>query len=326
MFHALHSAFPDAEIAWVVQGEYAGLLEGLDGLSRVFRFDRGGGLAGLVRLWRELRSFAPEISVDAQGNLKSALVTLLGGAPRRVGYARADWQEKLGALSANERAEPSSQAHLVGRVRDLARHIAPTGEFRTSIGLAPGEIRVGRTRLAELLPGTSAPILLHLSSPEDTRGWPLDHWEELTRELLLGGERVLLLSGPGEEAAGRELRARLGEEIPGLTHWIGQKGLRELAAVFAAAGELGGTLIACDSGPMHLAWSSGLRVLVLEGPQTAGRTGPWPPKDGPHRELRAFDSPPCAPCIARRCSHARGPVCMNDLRPSQVLETIRALP
>jgi ADP-heptose:LPS heptosyltransferase len=71
---------------------------------------------------------------------------------------------------------------------------------------------------------------------------------------------------------------------------------------------------------MHLAAAVGLPVLVLEGPQDAARTGPWPPPDAesPHRVVRAADEPRCAPCFARRCTHAAGPVCMIGLDPARV--------
>src|SRR4029079_13240098 len=34
--------------------------------------------------------------------------------------------------------------------------------------------------------------------------------------------------------------------------------------------------------------------------------------------VRAEDEPPCAPCLARRCTHAQGPVCMEGIRPEAV--------
>lgn len=326
MLHALHDAYPSAEIGWVVQREYAELLAPLPGLSQVFPFDRRGGLGGLLRLRRVLRGFRPELCVDAQGNLKSALVDWLTGAPRRVGFARSEWQEALGSVAVPERALPSGAAHLVARVRHLASHVAPEGLFETGLALTPEELRAGDERLDTSLHSASAPILLHLSSPGDTRGWPLEHWEELARRLLRAGRPVLCLSGPAEEREGRELASRLeGAVARGtLAHWIGQKGLRQLAGLFGAAARRGGRLIACDSGPMHLAWAAGLAVSVLEGPQSAERTGPWPPRGGAHEELRAPTSPPCAPCIARRCTHPEGPVCLRDLRPEHVLASLRA--
>ena len=70
LFHALRAAQPEAQIAWAVQAEFASLLEGLPGLTRVIRFQRDEGLRAWGRLWRELRSFGADWTIDAQGNAK----------------------------------------------------------------------------------------------------------------------------------------------------------------------------------------------------------------------------------------------------------------
>ena len=44
VFHALHEAYPAAEIGWAVQPEFAGLLEGLPGIERIFRFESDGAV------------------------------------------------------------------------------------------------------------------------------------------------------------------------------------------------------------------------------------------------------------------------------------------
>src|SRR5262249_19112540 len=97
VFHALHAAYPRAEIGWAIQPAFAGLLEGLPGLARVLVFERRGGLAAWLALRRELARFRPDWTVDAQGNAKSGAVAWLSRAPRRVAPARADWQEPWAA-------------------------------------------------------------------------------------------------------------------------------------------------------------------------------------------------------------------------------------
>jgi heptosyltransferase-2 len=164
-------------------------------------------------------------------------------------------------------------------------------------------------------------VLLHLSSLGDTRSWPAARWLELARTLEREGRGALLISGPAEAELGRALARELGTTALA-SHWIEQRGLRELAAAFAAAGRRGLTLVACDSGPMHLAAAHGLAVLALEGPQDAARTGPWPPER--HAVLRSPSAPPCAPCLARRCRHAEGPVCMSTIGAGEVLAALAA--
>ena len=41
LFHALREARPDARIAWAVEPEFAGLLDGLPGLERTIRSSAG---------------------------------------------------------------------------------------------------------------------------------------------------------------------------------------------------------------------------------------------------------------------------------------------
>jgi len=296
VFHALHEAFPRAEIAWAVQKEFAGLLRGLPGLDRILEFER---------------------------------ITLASGGGRRVGLARGDWRESLGALAVNEKipACAPDRAHVVDRTQALVRYLAPGAAFppRSDAGLAPVELARGEALLDEHAPrleGARRAVALHLSSVEDVRGWPLERWEELIRALRSAGHGCLVLSGPNEVREGRALAERLPDD-PGIRHWIGQKDLRDLAAAFTAAAGRRWKMVTCDSGPMHLAWASGLHVVVLEGPQDGGRTGPWPARGaGPHRIVRSSEPPPCAPCHARSCTFRAGPVCMSAITAEDVLAAL----
>ncbi len=327
VFHALHEAYPRAEIAWAVQPEYADLLRGLPGLARISLFARREGARAWPRLARELSSFRPDLVVDAQGNAKSAAVSLLARSARRAAPARADWQEPWAAWLANDRSPPLApgERHAMQRMERLARHLAPACllPLRTDAGLSAQERARGESLLAEHLPEPgAATTLVLLSSPRDVRGWPLERWQELCLALRRSGRAVLVLSGPAQEGAGRELARRLSGD-GGRAHWVGQRGLRELAAVFEAAARRGLGCIACDSGPLHLAAACGLAVVALEGPQDAARTGPWPlARGGPHRVIRARDEPPCAPCLERRCRHAEGPVCMARIATPDVLSAL----
>lgn len=342
VFHALRAAYPRARIAWAVQREFASLLEGLPGLERVVTFDRRGGARAWLDLREELAAFDPVLTVDAQANLKSALATLTSGAPRRVGLARVDWREPLGHAALTECAPPArSQGvvpHALDRMLTLARHVAglpPQARLRSDPDLSPAELAQGRERLEAVAPaGPGALVLLQLARAGDVRSWPLASFEELARALVAEGRRVLALSGPEEEAEGRELARRLSEG-KAVGHWVGQRGLRELASVLTVAADAGAHLVACDSGPLHLAVACGVPVLALAGPQDPRRTGPWPvplERDGQapraseslHRVVRSATPPACAPCLARACEHAQGPVCMASIEPRAVLAALAA--
>ena len=335
VFHALRAAHPGARIAWVVQDEFAGLLRGMAGLDEVFVFQRQGGLGAWLRLRRELRSFGAELAVDCQGNWKSAIATRLTGAKRRVGMVRERWREGAAARLCNEFPAPGELGpHAVEPILQLAKWLAPGldlgGQGLFQLGLTEAEVQVGADDLRERFPSAlrdgaianPKPVLLHLGSPNNPRSWPAAHFGQLALLLGKAGHPVLILSGPAEAQEGLQLAAELQGEV-GVAHWTDQRDLRRLAGFFAAAARCGAALVSADSGPMHLAWASGLDVVMIAGPQEARATGPWAPS-GRHKVLKAADFP-CRPCLKRTCEVAPGDSfapCMVAVTPHQVLDAI----
>jgi heptosyltransferase I len=339
VFHALRARYPNAGIAWVVQPEFAGMLEGLPGLARVIPFERGGGLLAWWRLRRELRAFRADLAVDCQGNWKSGLATRLTGAKRRVGLSRGEWREPHASWCCNELATAAVQAgghspHSVSRMLHLASYIGeqpivadsfPHPSF--SLLLNDAEREEGELQARERLASTF-PVILHLGAGHDPRSWGTSSFVELARMLASQGRSVLILSGPAEAQAGARVQAELAGER-GVSHWVGQRGLRQLAAFFQAAAKNGARIVSADSGPMHLAWASGLPVSLLAGPQDASVTGPWPlasAPGSPHETLAADEVTfPCRPCLRRVCYEDRTAdiaPCMRSITPADVLKTL----
>lgn len=317
LYYGLRSAFPAARIAWATQTEYAPLLEPLPGLERVICLDRRAGLSGVKRLWRELRAFRPELTVDPQANFKSALAALCSGASRRIGPHSRDWKEVAARHLITEQAAQAHGPHNIDRVAALTHHLTQSAAPRHDPSLSSEELLTARAALDQHIPGEDPFLLVHLSRPEDPRSWPEERYRELA---LIASERrlsTLFLSGPNEAELGRRLAA----STRGVSHWVDQRGLRELAALFTLAANRGAHLIACDSGPMHLAAACELGVTLLAGPQDERATGPeaWGEN---HSTLRSSLQPACAPCKLRTCHHLRGPICMKDITAQRAIEAV----
>src|SRR2546421_682164 len=68
----LKHSFPGSHLTWIVEPQWAALLDGNAFVDRCLKLDRGN-LAGLMKMWRELRQCRFDFAVDFQGLLKSAL-------------------------------------------------------------------------------------------------------------------------------------------------------------------------------------------------------------------------------------------------------------
>lgn len=334
IYSALRAKFPSAALAWAIQPEFADLVEGLPGIDRVLSFDRRGGLRAWWRLRKELVAYAPDWTIDAQGNAKSAAVTFLSGARRRSGWHASDWTEPAGALALNDRAPriaPASPPHAVDRARHLAAYLVESSLEIESLGarlpIDSHALQRGRDRLAADFADKAPTVILQLAAPGDVRAWPLEHQREFLSARARAGAPTLVLSGPGEAELGRRLATELAGETA-LRHWVGQRGLRELAGYFQAAAESGATFVGCDSGPLHLAAACGLPVLCLSGPQDPRRTGPWPAPgvDSPHRVLRSPQPLYCAPCLSRQCARPEGVLCMEGISAQAVATALAVTP
>jgi heptosyltransferase-2 len=132
------------------------------------------------------------------------------------------------------------------------------------------------------------------------------------RALAAEGASIVLAGGPPDRAELDAFRRALGSPVAA--------DLTDLP-VDALAAALAGVeaLLACDSGPVHLAAAVGTPAVAIFGPTSPERWGPPPPG-------RALALPlECAPCSnhgGARCpkGHHR---CMLDLGPDTVLAAVR---
>lgn len=309
---ALRRQEPGAWIAWLVNREYAELLEGHPCLNEVIVFDRQrwgalrhlGRTAGeLPRFVRALRRRRFDLAVDLQGLLRSALLAWVSGAPERVGLASAregaPWLytrrvEVPGGLHAVERNLRVAQAlgsEIVGVTGSLEPTEAARDQVRSLLGAAGW---------------TGEPIIvLHPIARRQAKQWPLERFAALGRQIAARPGIGLVLTGsradaPRVEALARAMDGRV-VNLAGLTT------LPELAALFRQAR----LVIGNDSGPLHLAAAVGTPVVALFGCPDPARVGPY---GAGHTVVRKPIRNPCSE-FQRYC--ARRP-CLNGIEVEEV--------
>jgi heptosyltransferase-2 len=134
--------------------------------------------------------------------------------------------------------------------------------------------------------------------------WP--YFNDLVQ--LLSGKRIVLLGKTGD-AAGIESPAQHSASIEDLT---GRTTLPQAAAIIAAAG----SVIANDSGLMHLAGFLGTPVAGIFGSTSPDWTHPLG-----KRSAAVYDRQPCSPCFERTCRFGHY-TCLRSIAAPQVMERL----
>jgi ADP-heptose:LPS heptosyltransferase len=281
---AAHPAF--GPVDWVVNPEFAGLLQDNPAVRRVIRFPRRDWMR-LPAFARELRRDRYDLLIDLQGLLRSGIISRVARAGRRVGMSDA----REGAARWMDDVAPVPAAHAVERYRAVLRHL----------DLEPGPARFPLPPPgANPVPDPDEPyVVIHPHARWETKRLP----EALVRRLVgaLQPMRVVLVGRGPRIDAGAAL------DLTGGTD------LRALLAVLAGARGV----ISTDSGPMHLACALGVPLVALFGPTRPEWTGPWTVNS---RVVRL--DLPCVPCGSRECANRERHACLEQIEPRRVVDAL----
>lgn len=300
----LRERFPKARIEWVTDPLYAPLLEGLPEISRVHRMTREGPDSSLPLAGRLRGKF--DAVIDLQNKVRSAVVARVA-APLRTVFRRRTAMRALLALFGND--PPLVRAHTT---QLYAEALAPLGVDRAG----PLKVNLSLQAVAlaaDALRGVEAPaVALAPGARWATKRWPAERFAAVADGLAAEGFKIVLCGGPGDRDAFAAFRSVVRAPVAADLSFLP---IDALAAAIARVQ----LLVACDSGPVHLATAVGTPVLALFGPTSVTRWGP----PAPGRALSL--GLPCAPCTNHGgdyCpeGHHR---CMADLAPEAVLAAAR---
>ncbi|NOZ79136.1 MAG: lipopolysaccharide heptosyltransferase I [Acidobacteria bacterium] len=253
---SLKNAMPSLRLAWVVEERLAPLVDGHPAVDATITVNtrRWRRRPWSPRTLREIRAIrqrlatlGPELCIDPQGVAKSAFMTFLSGASRRVGLARPWRREALAGLAYSEKI----------RVTATSSHVICTNlEFLKCLQVAPPDeppAPDGRWLLsssheaAHAVPAPGTYALIFPTAGNPAKGIPASILAEVAKELVGRGLQVLIGWGPGEKDLAGDVAGRVG---PG-ARIAPPTTLKDLARLAAGAR----LVIGGDTGPIHLAAS-----------------------------------------------------------------------
>ncbi len=306
-------ARPDLEIDWLVEEGFADVARLHPAVARVIpvamrRWRRALFSATTRRevtaLRRTLRAADYDLVLDAQGLVKSAILSKLAGRPVD-GLDGASLREPLARFAYARRHAVPKGLHAVERLRRL---------FGAALGYTPDLTRLDWGLAARTTAETPTVMLLHGTSWPSKR-WPTDCWIDLARLVADAGlVPTLTWSDPDEE----EVAAAVAEAEP-RTHVIPRSRLAEVAAVIASARAVVGT----DTGLTHLAAAYDRPTVAIFLSTAPGLTAPR----GAHVTVLA-PAIDCAPCRRPQCPRVAvgaRPPCVATVAPDRVAEALADL-
>jgi lipopolysaccharide heptosyltransferase II len=310
----LRQQYPRARISWVINRELSDLLVGHPHLDDRLLYDRRGTWRDWRRLLGELRRGQFDLTIDLQGLLRSAVMSLASRAPVRVGLQTA----REGARHAANCIIPDSgwmvPAHsLYWRVAETLK----LGEMKRQTLIHVG--RDDRDWAERQFAGLSRPVLaVHPGARWDTKRWPVEKFALVAcKAMRVYGFSVVIVGASAEIETGRNLERLLRRFVPSKTvlNLTGRTTLKKLAAVLNASD----VLLTSDSGPMHLAAGLGTPVLGVFTCTSPQRSGP----PGRQHELVATEVA-CAASYRKRCPHSGKlhMACMEELPTQRVCRAL----
>jgi ADP-heptose:LPS heptosyltransferase len=356
VLNALRQRYPTARIDWLLKPSAAELVRHHPAVSNVLIYGENqtevpqynwDGFTHFLRLLRDsrflrllraLRFAKYDLVVDLHGQLRTGFVTLLTGAPVRIGFDRPRRQvwERAGQVLPKgtvERAWRGAREgswiaynhpirldtlsiHAVDRYLQVGKLLGfdvGTPDFSFPIPIEAHQ-RVERLLNDSGIAVNAKPIiLLSPAALWETKRWLPERFAEVARYFIRAGHPVVITGSDAERAE----CSQVGDAAPGSVNLAGQTTLPDLAALMSRVG----ICLTNDSGPLHLAVACRRPVIGVYGPTNPMWVGPY----GRERAV-ILAGVPCAPCYLRplsRCPHNQ--VCMRNVEAPSVIERIEEI-
>ncbi len=262
----------------------------------------------LKQFYGHLRSKKYDLVIDAQGLIKSAVVTRLSKGVRcGLDYASA-W-ESLASLAYQRRCTVNPEQHAVTRMRQLFAealdYIVPKSV--ADYGLVERESISAHEKSLVFLHGTTW----------TTKLWPEGYWIEIAKYAILKMYNVILPWGNEQEKQRAErIAAAVSSDrvqvLPPLN-------LVNIGGILMKAT----AIVAVDTGLGHLSAAFSIPTVSLYGPTNPVLTGTC----GKNQYHLSSHFPPCSPCLQRECTYtgpaAAQPACLGALTPELVWEKLQ---
>ena len=317
----IKTVYPNVSVSWVVNLAYADMLSENKLIDELFVFDREkwGRKRNILKTFKESKKFVFsirekqfDIVIDLQGLLRSGIITLLSGAPIKIGLS----DSREGSRYCYNRIVKvhDEKMHAVDRYLKVFDCFYKSDDKNLKIAF-PLYWSDKKDKFTDKffrdnnILSSDTLIVLNPNSRWQSKCWDSDSFAK-TADMIVEnlGAKVIFIGSPSESDIVQKIIDKTKYNHFNLA---GKTGLLELASLLKRVD----CLITNDSGPMHLSVAVGTPVIALFGPTDPVKTGPY----GKGNKVIQKDIE-CSVCFKRFCESKK---CMALITVDEVLETLK---
>lgn len=258
----IKKALPDAQIDWVVESGFAGVLKNNPHIDNILEVNLKSIKKQKSKIFHQvstLRSYSKnnyDLIIDAQGLLKSAIVSKIIGAKVIAGFDKTSIREGIASIFYNQKIHIPYDANTIDR--NVAVICEPLGIKVSKEQIMAKEAFLYSSSYVENLPEFFN--IFVIGSTWESRNYPKEKFVEIAEALSVD---TYIVWGSEEE----HKKALWMQEQSRYLHVLPRGSLDELKYVISKCS----LLIGNDTGPTHMAWGLNVPSITIFGPTPINR-------------------------------------------------------
>jgi len=299
----LRKKFPDATLIFLGKKYIRPIIESCKHINKFIDWDEIQSLPTGDQLSR-LKSYNAEVILHIFPHPEIASLAYKAGIPNRVGTSHRsyNWLYCNKRVNFTRKGSDLHEAQLnIELLKPLGITTIPSLEEIKSLY---GFTKIPAWKGDDILDKSRFNLILHPKSRGSAREWEWKNWNKLAEILPKEKFKLFVTSTENE---GVEIRENLLKNHPDITDLTGKIDLTQLIAFISKADGL----VACSTGPLHIAAALGKRAIGLYPSIRPMHPGRWAPL-GTNATYLVLEKE-CSDCKKKNFC-----LCINSLTPEQV--------
>ncbi len=325
LYTVLKQKYPNAKIDVLAPGWCRAIVERMPEVNQVIEMPVGHGAVGISTRWklaRELKRNNYDHAYVLPHSIKSALIPWFAGIATRTGWKK---REPRAILLNDQRHNIEQYTYMVERYCALAYSTAEQSALKDPITLASlpkATLSIDpnvQQQVTNKFSLVKEPHIVGLCPGAEfgpAKKWPEENYAQVANAIAKQGRQVWLFGSEKDKATCDKILSLVNEQYQHkITVLAGETSLIEAVDLIACCE----TIVANDSGLMHVAAAVNCNVVAIYGSTSPNYTPP-----NTDKKVMLNTNIECRPCFKRECQYGHLK-CLTEISAQRVLEAIESL-